>query len=249
MAEALMGLLHETAMTSSDPKAKLKSLIEQNKGGELSDFLQSLDVEEKTRHLNTSLNRFGNVTPLRAAIDLRSYASIRALILAGADVTSAGAKALFARNLLLFNDESDSKLAFNLLSSYFGPIEDLPFAVLQPPGTCIAMICRSHYSAQELLPILLLLGLKPISTPTHDDVALLTEICINSEPYSGRVSEKRREILDFVEPYWSTDHHHSLKNQCRIVIRKSLIVPDEEQVRHLGLPSRLAQYLLLKIPT
>ena len=113
-----------------------------------------------------------------------------------------------------------------------------------------------------------------MTTPNHDDMAVLAQAAENipeapaevvpmvtdesdtPEPHvapsnvasasSTRVS-LRKCIYEWMDAYYSTNHHHSLKNQCRVAIRTALRVPDEEAVDQLELPPVLRDYLLLRI--
>jgi len=273
-----MGLLLDTSTTSQVPKEIVKGYIINDKGDELKAYLNSLDKTEKDKMLSNSITRFGENVPLRQAIHHRSLTCIRALILCGADVgLPDGAKIILARNILLYNKEDDAQLAVIILRSYHGPLEDLPFAKAPPPGTCFATLARSHSAAWQLLPILALKGLKPVTTPDHDDMAILAQAAENihdlvqtpsrddivlndnidgatdgshvdsSSSSSSRPNVSLRKcIYEWMDAYYSSNHHHSLKNQCRICIRKALRVPDEQSVDELELPPTLKDYLLLR---
>ena len=56
----------------------------------------------------------------------------------------------------------------------------------------------------------------------------------------------KKSIYDWLDLYYSTDHHNSLKNMCRVVIRRTMRVPDEMQIEKLRLPSTIKDYMMLR---
>ena len=69
---------------------------------------------------------------------------------------------------------------------------------------------------------------------------------IDSSSSSRSNVSMRKCIYEWMDAYYSSNHHYSLKNQCRICIRKALRVPDELSVDELELPPTLKDYLLLR---